>query len=676
MHHLLDRLNPEQLAAVKHTEGPLLIMAGAGSGKTRVLTCRIAYLLDQGVAPYRILAITFTNKAAAEMRERVNQMVGAQAKDIWLSTFHAFCAKFLRMEIENLPGYKRNFVIYDSGDSQSVIKSCLKELNLDDKMFAPNATQSTISNAKNLLLDVRAFAQQADNFHAEKVGEVYKLYQQKLEAYNALDFDDLLMLTVQLLQQNQLVREKYQNKFQYIMVDEYQDTNRAQYLLIRILAEKHHNLCVVGDADQSIYGWRGADIRNILDFESDYPQAKSIKLEQNYRSTQVILDAANAVIEHNADRKPKSLWTDNQAGETISCYKAQNEQDEAHFIADTMTKLNMVYRRPFGSMAVLYRTNAQSRALETAFNYTGIPYTIVGGVKFYDRKEIRDMMAYLRVIFNPEDTVGLLRIINVPRRGIGDTTIKRLTAYANENNVPLFDAISNPDLVPGLKAKAKQELESLAALIFTLLGKAGTLPVKDLINLTMKESGYLAELEKEDTPQAESRIENLKELLTVAKQYVTEGVEDNLENFLSHVALVADIDTAELAEDRATLMTLHSAKGLEFPIVFLTGLEEGIFPHTRTLMNEDDLAEERRLCYVGLTRAQQKLYLTYTEERTLYGNTVRFRPSPFLTEIPPNLLETVTATGQKTSSFGQPPRKSMPSPTGAVHSCACIPPMP
>lgn len=675
MHHLLDRLNPEQLAAVKHTEGPLLIMAGAGSGKTRVLTCRIAYLLDRGVAPYRILAITFTNKAAAEMRERVNQMVGAQAKDIWLSTFHAFCAKFLRMEIENLPGYKRNFVIYDSGDSQSVIKSCLKELNLDDKMFSPNATQSAISNAKNLLLDVRDFAQQADNFHAEKVGEVYKLYQQKLEAYNALDFDDLLMLTVRLLQKNQTVREKYQNKFQYIMVDEYQDTNRAQYLLIRILAEKHHNLCVVGDADQSIYGWRGADIRNILDFESDYPQAKSIKLEQNYRSTQVILDAANAVIEHNSDRKPKSLWTDNQAGETISCYKAQNEQDEAHFIADTMTKLNMVYRRPFGSMAVLYRTNAQSRALETAFNYTGIPYTIVGGVKFYDRKEIRDIMAYLRVIFNPEDTVSLLRIINVPRRGIGDTTIGRLMAYAAENNVPLFDAVSNPDLVPGLKTKAKQELESLAALIFTLLGQAGTLPVKDLINLTMKESGYLAELEKEDTPQAESRIENLKELLTVAKQYVTEGVEDNLENFLSHVALVADIDTAELAEDRATLMTLHSAKGLEFPIVFLTGLEEGIFPHTRTLMNEEELAEERRLCYVGLTRAQQKLYLTYTEERTLYGNTVRFRPSPFLTEIPPNLMEAVTVTGQKASSFGQPARKIMASPTGALHSANAVQPV-
>ena len=476
------------------------------------------------------------------------------------------------------------------------------------------------------------------------------------------------MLTVRLLQQDPEVREKYQNKFRYIMVDEYQDTNRAQYMLIRILAEKHHNICVVGDADQSIYGWRGADIRNILDFENDYPEAKSIKLEQNYRSTQVILDAANAVIEHNTDRKPKSLWTENQTGEAIACYKAQNEQEEAHFVSDTVIKLNTVYRRPFGSMAVLYRTNAQSRALETAFNYTGIPYTIVGGVKFYERKEIRDILAYMRVIFNPEDTVSLLRIINVPRRGIGDASIGRLMEYAVENDVPLFDAISNPDLVPGLKTKAKHELETLASLIFTLLGKAETLPVKDLIQLTIQESGYLDELEKEFTPQAESRIENLKELLTVAKQYATEGIEDNLENFLSHVALVADIDTAELAEDRVTLMTLHSAKGLEFPIVFLTGLEEGIFPHTRTLMNDDELAEERRLCYVGLTRAQMKLYLTYTEERTLYGNTVRFRPSPFLNEIPANLLEEVTATGQRTSPAVLPARRTMAAATGSSSS--------
>jgi DNA helicase-2/ATP-dependent DNA helicase PcrA len=639
MQNLFDRLNPEQITAVKHSDGPLLIMAGAGSGKTRVLTCRIAYLLEQGVLPYQILAITFTNKAAAEMRERVNKMVGAQARGIWLSTFHAFCAKFLRIEIENIAGYKRNFVIYDSGDSKVLIKSCLKELNLDDKLYPPSGTQAAISNAKNLLLDVRAFAQQADNFHAEKVAEIYKLYQQKLQANNALDFDDLLMVAVQILQQFPAVREKYQRKFQYILVDEYQDTNRAQYLLTSILAATHHNICVVGDADQSIYGWRGADINNILDFKKDYPEAETIKLEQNYRSTKTILNAANAVIEQNAGRLPKSLWTENQDGERITCYQALNEREEAKFVVDMVTKLNTVYRRPYGNMAVLYRTNAQSRALEEAFVRCGIPYVIVGGVKFYDRKEIRDLLSYLRVIFNPEDALSLLRILNVPRRGIGDTTVGRLTEYAARQGVPLFDVVSNSDPVPGVQARAKQQLELLAILLFNLIGKAQTLPVADLIDLVLQESGYLEELEKEQTPQADARIENLRELLTVAKEFASADMEDNLENFLSHVALVADIDTAELADERVTLMTLHSAKGLEFPVVFITGLEEGIFPHSRTLMDETELAEERRLCYVGLTRAQQKLYLCYTTMRTLYGNTVMYAPSRFLSEIPAELQE-------------------------------------
>ncbi|MCX7780669.1 MAG: DNA helicase PcrA [Negativicutes bacterium] len=634
-----DKLNPAQEEAVRHINGPLLIVAGAGSGKTRVLTCRIAHLLAQGVNPYNILAITFTNKAAAEMKERVANMVGAVAKDIWLSTFHAFCAKFLRMEIEKFGGYNRNFVIYDAADALALIKSCLRELNLDEKHFPPAGIQNTISNAKNELIDAREFSRAADNFHAVKTAEVFNLYEQKLQKANALDFDDLLMLAVRLLQTNDEVREKYQTKFKYILIDEYQDTNRAQYLLAKILAAKYRNLCVVGDADQSIYAWRGADIRNILDFERDYPEARVIKLEQNYRSTQTILDAANAVIEHNTNRKPKALWTENPQGEPITGYLAFDEKDEARFIADTIIKLNTVYRRPYGEVAVLYRTNAQSRAIEEAFLRCGIPYTVVGGVRFYDRKEIKDILAYLRVIFNPADDLALQRIINVPRRGIGDTTIGRLGEYAARHGLTLFDAVSNPDEVPGLTARAKRPLESLAELIFNLAAQRDVLPVKELIEKVMHESGYLAELENEGTTEAEGRIENLRELLTVAKEFAAEGVEDTLENFLSHVALVADIDAAEIAVQRVTLMTLHSAKGLEFPYVFLAGMEEGIFPHARTLMSESDIEEERRLCYVGITRAQRKLFVTNARVRTIYGNSVMYPPSRFLQEMPRGLIE-------------------------------------
>lgn len=637
--HIIDQLNPAQASAATHVSGPLLIMAGAGSGKTKVLTCRIAYLLQQGVAPWNILAITFTNKAAAEMKERVYNMVGSTARDIWLSTFHAFCARFLRMEIENLVRYKKNFVIYDSGDTQALVKMCLRELNLDEKQYTPGAIQSAISNAKNGLIDARKFAKEADTFYAQKVAEVYELYQQKLLNNNAVDFDDLLMLSVQLLEQNQEVREKYQQKFQYIMIDEYQDTNRAQYLLARFLAEKHRNICVVGDADQSIYAWRGADIRNIMDFEQDYPEAVTIKLEQNYRSTQTILDAANAVIENNTERKPKSLWTDNPKGDSISYYLAHDERDEAQFIADTMMTLNTAQHVSYGDMAVLYRTNAQSRVVEEAFMKAGIAYTMVGGLKFYDRKEIKDMLAYLKVIFNPADTISLLRIINVPRRGIGETSIARLNDYAVQHGMSLFDVISNPDLVPDLTARAKRPLENLAELIFKLMAAAGQLPVVQLIEKVMDETGYIAELEKEHTPQDEARLENLRELLSVAKEFAA-GEEDNtLENFLSHVSLVSDIDTAELEEARVTLMTLHSAKGLEFPVVFLCGMEEGIFPHARTLMNESEIEEERRICYVGITRARRKLYLSNARMRTIYGRTTMYPPSRFLLEIPPEMLE-------------------------------------
>ena len=639
MQSVFDRMNPAQKEAVAHIEGPLLIMAGAGSGKTRVLTSRIAYLLEQGAAPWQILAITFTNKAAAEMKERVFQMVGSRAKDIWLSTFHSFCAKFLRQEIENLGGYTRNFVIYDSGDSQALIKNCLRETNLDDKQFPPNSVQAAISNAKNELLDPVAFARQNDSFHGSKLAEIYALYQRKIRANNALDFDDLLMVSVQLLESSRDVREKYQDKFRYILIDEYQDTNRAQYRLARLLAEKHRNLCVVGDVDQSIYGWRGADIKNILDFESDYPEAKVIQLEQNYRSTKNILEAANAVIENNRNRRPKSLWSENPEGELISCYGAYDERDEARFIAETVQKLNTVYRTSYGGIAALYRTNAQSRSIEEAFVRSGIPYTMVGGLKFYDRKEIKDILAYLRVIFNPADGISLLRIINVPRRGIGDTTISHLTSYAAAQGVTLFDAVSNPDQVPGLTARARKQLEELGELIFLLIAAQQSLPVMELVRKVMLDSGYMAELEKEKDPQAEARIENLKELVSVAKDFANGEVEDTLENFLSQVALVADIDTAEISEEKVTLMTLHSAKGLEFPVVFLAGLEEGIFPHARTLMNETELEEERRICYVGITRAQRKLFMTHARMRTIYGNSVMYPPSRFLTEIPEHLID-------------------------------------
>jgi DNA helicase-2/ATP-dependent DNA helicase PcrA len=639
MQNIIDGLNPMQREAVLHTNGPLLIMAGAGSGKTKVLTCRIAYLLEQGVAPYNILAITFTNKAAAEMKERVHTIVGAQSKDIWLSTFHAFCAKLLRMEISGMAGYKSNFVIYDTSDTQSLIKSCLKQLNLDDKQFQPSSILSAISNAKNALQDEREFATVANNFHEQKIAEIYQLYQQKLRTNNALDFDDLLLLSVRLLQNNEEVLGKYQRKFHYIMIDEYQDTNRAQYLLARMLADKHRNLCVVGDADQSIYGWRGADIRNILDFEKDYPETKIITLAQNYRSTQVILDAANAVIENNSSRRPKELWTQNPQGELITHYLAHHERDEAQFIGDTITKLNTVYRTSYGDIAVLYRTNTQSRAIEEAFMQCGIPYVIVGGLKFYDRKEIKDMLAYLRVIFNPADSVSLLRIINVPRRGLGDTTISRLTAYAAENNMTLFDVVSNPELVPGITARAKGPLEFLAELIFNLMAQMQSLSVVELVNKVMHDSGYVEELQKSTDLQDENRLDNLKEFLSVAKEFAKGEGEETLERFLEQVALVADIDNAEISEARVTLMTLHSAKGLEFPVVFMAGMEEGLFPHSRTLMNEEEIEEERRICYVGITRARRKLYMTNARMRTIYGRTQMFPISRFLSEIPSSMVE-------------------------------------
>ena len=634
-------LNPQQAEAVINTEGPMLIMAGACSGKTKVLTCRVANLLQKGVRPYRILAITFTNKAAAEMRERVNNMSGPAAKDVWLFTFHAFCARFLRMEIDKLPGYGGNFAIYDTADSQNLIKQILKEMNLDDKRFQPSGILSRISNAKNALQDAAAFARQAGDFYEQKVADIYSRYEQKLQLNNALDFDDLLMLSIKLLQENKEVREKYQDRFDYLLVDEYQDTNHAQYLLTKFLAAKHRNICVVGDADQSIYGWRGADIQNIIDFEKDYPDAKVIKLEQNYRSTQIILDAANAVIENNTGRKPKNLWTENKSGADIIYFQAVDERDEARFVIEQLQNLQRTENKKLGDMAILYRTNTQSRIFEEMLIKSGISYNMVGGLKFYERKEIKDIIAYLRVIFNPADSLSLLRIINVPKRGIGDASLAKIQAYAAANNVSLFEAVSNAAAIDGLSSRFVSKLDDLAGIIFELMNLANEAPVEDLIDRVLRDTGYLEELENERTPQAQSRIDNLHELISVAQEFAASEEENNLENFLAHVALVSDIDDMELGEDAITLMTLHSSKGLEFPVVFLVGMEEGLFPHARTLMDETEIEEERRLCYVGITRAKEKLFLSSTKMRTIYGNTVTYPPSRFLQEIPARLVKTI-----------------------------------
>ena len=639
---IFEGLNPMQKQAVEHMEGPLLIMAGAGSGKTKVLTCRIANLLAHGVAPYRILAITFTNKAATEMKERAERMIGAAAKDVWLSTFHSFCARFLRREIEATELYKKNFVIYDTSDSQAVIKDALKQLELDEKQYTPGSILNAISNAKNQLQGPRTFRKLADGFFQQKVADVYDIYQKKLRDNNALDFDDLLMVSVTLLEENEDIREKYQRRFQYILVDEYQDTNGAQYQLTKILAAGHRNLCVVGDADQSIYGWRGADIRNIMDFENDYPDATTIKLEQNYRSTKTILAAANAVIEHNTERKKKALWTENPEGEKVTTYQATDERDEAHFIATTMMKQKTIFNADYGDMAVLYRTNAQSRILEEGLMAAHIPYTMVGGLKFYDRKEIKDIVAYLRVIFNPLDDVSLLRIINVPKRGLGATSVAKLVDYAAAEELTLFDVISNPDMlatIPGITARVKKPLELFTTFLFNTMATAGNLAMDDLIERVLDESGYKKELEEDKKPEAKDRLENLKEFVGMAKEFMKSEEQPTLENFLAQLSLVSDIDNADMEDDRVTLMTLHAAKGLEFPIVFMAGMEEGVFPHSRTLMDVSQLEEERRTCYVGITRAERKLYLTYARTRMLYGHMNANPPSRFLKEIPEEYLE-------------------------------------
>ena len=640
MNPIFDTLNDRQCEAVKHTEGPLLITAGAGSGKTKVLTCRIAHLLELGVAPYRILAITFTNKAAKEMKERVTNLVGAQADSIWLSTFHSFCAKLLRFEIDGFHGYTRNFTIYDSSDQLVLVKDCLKKLNLDDKQFTPRSVLGTISSAKNVLMDAKAFAAKASDFYEQKVADVYALYQEKLRENNAVDFDDLLFLAVRLLQENEEVREKYQSRFQYILVDEYQDTNHAQYALTKILAARWRNICVVGDGDQSIYACRGADIRNIIDFTRDYPDAASIKLEQNYRSTKTILHAANAVIDNNESRPKKTLWTENPTGNKIIHYQAQTEHDEADYIAGVIYNRHEISHEPYGDMAILFRTNAQSRVLEEKLMRYAIPYTMVGGTKFYDRKEIKDVLAYLRLLYNPEDSLSLTRIINVPKRNIGATTMEHVAAYAEAQGISLFEALSSTDEIPVTK-RAKASLENFAAMIFDLLNDIEGKDVLSLIETVIKQTGYgdMLDKEAEHDPQGESRKENVGEFLSVAKDYMDSNPEGNLQDFLENVALVSDVDDFESSDSKVTLMTLHAAKGLEFPVVFLTGLDEGLFPHSRTLMDPAQVEEERRLAYVGITRAERQLYVTNAVTRTMYGRISAYMPSRFLAEIPPQFME-------------------------------------
>ena len=643
MNSLLTGLNKEQQQAVQHTEGPLLILAGAGSGKTKVLTVRIAHLLAQGVNPYEILAITFTNKEAKEMKSRVEGLVGDVANRIWLSTFHSFCAKFLRFELDNFLGYNSNFTIYDTSDSQAVIKAALKALNLDDKYYPVGAMIGAISDAKNKLLFASDFRKQARDFYQQKVADVYEYYERELRKNNALDFDDLLLVAVKLLQSNEAVLDKYSKRFRYVMIDEYQDTNHAQYLLAKLLASHWKNIAVVGDADQSIYAWRGADIQNILDFEKDYPNCTSIKLEQNYRSTKIILDAANAVIENNEGRPKKNLWTDKTEGAKIQHFTAQSEHEEAAFIGDTIAKKHDIHGVPYGDMAILYRTNAQSRVLEEALIKRALPYTMVGGTKFYDRKEIKDVLAYLRVLYNPFDDLSLLRIINVPKRSIGATTVAKLQDYARANGTSLFMTLTQLHLVDTIKGKTKEKLEEFGILIFTLVAEMEDKTVLDILESILDRTGYLAQLEESTDPQDQARAENIGELLSVAKDFQDTNPNGTVEDFLEQVALVNDVDSFEHEESKVTLMTLHAAKGLEFPIVFLGGLEEGLFPHSRTLMNPEEIEEERRLAYVGITRAEKELYISNATTRTVFGRTSSYLPSRFIDEIPEELVDGLRA---------------------------------
>ncbi|HAQ6617540.1 TPA: DNA helicase PcrA [Enterococcus faecium] len=674
---LLNGMNPRQKEAVLHTDGPLLLMAGAGSGKTRVLTHRIAYLIEEKeVNPWNILAITFTNKAAKEMKERVNAILASGGEDVWVSTFHSMCVRILRRDVDFI-GYNRNFTIIDSSEQLTLMKRILKELNIDPKKYDPRSILGTISQAKNSLQTPQDFAKMQGSYYEEIAAKCYAAYQKELQYNQCMDFDDLIMNTIRLFEEHPDSLTYYQNKFHYIHVDEYQDTNHAQYTLVNLLAGRFRNLCVVGDADQSIYGWRGADMQNILDFEKDYPDAAVILLEQNYRSTKNILSAANQVIENNSNRKPKNLWTENKEGNKITYYRADNERDETRFIVDRMQEEIRSNHRNYGDFAILYRTNAQSRVMEETLLKANIPYKMVGGHKFYDRKEIKDILAYLNVLVNPQDSISFERIVNSPKRGIGPGSIEKLRSFASLHEWPLLEAAQNVDLA-NIGGKAGRQLGAFGEMIQEVTQMIPYLTVTELTKEVLDRSGYLEDLKIQNTLEAQARIENLEEFLTVTQEFDKQFEQQNEEDadapeekltvFLNDLALVSDIDNLEEDASQVTLMTLHAAKGLEFPVVFLIGLEEGFFPLSRALMEESELEEERRLAYVGITRAEEALYLTNAFSRTLYGRTQYNRPSRFVEEIDQELLEIegMRPTPKKTPVFAKKTAYSYKQPETAV----------
>ncbi|MDR1962085.1 MAG: DNA helicase PcrA [Gracilibacteraceae bacterium] len=636
----LDDLNPTQREAVTAGEGTLLLLAGAGSGKTRVLTYRVAHLIAGGEVPWRVLAITFTNKAAKEMRERISDLIGSESKGLWVGTFHSVCLRILRREIDKLPPYTRDFTILDTADQLTVVKDALREINLDDEKTEPRAFAAAISDAKNKLLTPEEYAAGSPDYYRRRAADVYRVYQRRLAANNALDFDDMLMLTLRLFRENPDILARYQEQFRHVLVDEYQDTNHAQYVLVNQLSAGHGNLCVVGDDDQSIYAWRGADIANILDFQRDYPSARVLKLEQNYRSSGKILAAANAIAHHNSERMEKNLWTENDAGEDIMLFQAEDGREEARFVARKIREITDLEGRRYNEFAILYRTNAQSRLLEEALMREGMPYRIYSGVKFYERKEIKDIIAYLRLLFNPADTVSFRRVANVPRRGIGTDTLEKLLLYAEEQNMPVMDALKEAPYIPGMRAQAVAAAESFSALMRAVILEWDGGSVTQLAETLLERSAYMDQWKDERGAEAEARRDNIKEFLSLTTEYDSSAPEAPvLGGFLTQIALVAEIDSLDEGENAVKLMTMHSAKGLEFPVVFSVGMEEGIFPSERSL-TENRLEEERRLCYVTVTRARERLYFSYARKRLLFGREAAGKPSRFLAEIPQECLLT------------------------------------
>jgi DNA helicase-2/ATP-dependent DNA helicase PcrA len=632
----LDMLNPQQRKAAETLNGPVLILAGAGSGKTRALTYRVANLIASGVDPWRILAITFTNKAAREMQERIVELTGDKAEDVWVSTFHAMCARILRRDIEKL-GYNRSFSIYDEDDQKNVLKNTLKTLDIDEKAYSIRELKTKISDAKNRLLTPDEwFRESAKDFRCQQIHDIFTEYEQRLRSANALDFDDLLMRTLELFADHPPVLSSYQQRFSHVLVDEYQDTNFAQYQLVKLLTQKSRNLCVVGDDDQSIYSWRGADVRNILEFEKDYPEATVIKLEQNYRSTANILNAANQVIQNNQSRKNKKLWTDAQDGELISLFCAGDEREEAAWICDRIQQLELSGEQ-YSDIAVLYRTNAQSRVLEEMLMRAGIPYRVYGGLRFYDRREIKDIIAYLRCIINPSDDISLRRIINQPKRSIGESTIRELLLFAARRNVPLYAALM--DVPDALSARPRKCVREFGALMSELVALHGTMGLSEFVALLIEKTGLRAQYEKDLSDEAKTRIENMDEFLGAVREFEVTADDPTLNNYLENVALITDLDQAEAGTKHITLMTVHSAKGLEFHTVFIAGLEEGVFPSSRSMLEDNRLEEERRLCYVAITRAKENLYISYAMQRMLYNQLNMNALSRFIDEIPKELLD-------------------------------------